>query len=241
MPSQKGELHGDGQDMGEEVPRTVHDLDGGLAIFHADVHVQAEDQVGARHHLQVLDDGRVPLVGIDLLVAPWAKGCVPPAASRRPFWRARVMICRRMERISSRRLLNGVADAGADLDHRLVHLRLDALGENRLALLHDLGGDVRTQVPRLGIDGLVFLLDPDVETGAASANGLVIHDLLLYRSTCPSAPAAQKLRPVQLRREGCSSARSIAMSATASTTHLKFSWPTDSSPASGAGFMKSMA
>ena len=70
------------------------------------------------------------------------------------------------------RLLNVLADAGADLDHRLVHLRLDALGQQRLALLHDLGVDVRAQVARLGIDGLVFLFDSDAEArlGAVTAS-----------------------------------------------------------------------
>jgi len=41
------------------------------------------------------------------LFAQSAKGCVPPAASRKPFWLARVIIWRRIWQV---RLLNRVAD-----------------------------------------------------------------------------------------------------------------------------------
>ena len=60
--------------MRQEVARAVHQLDGGLAIFHADVDVQSENQVGARHHLQVFHDDAVAVVGIDLLLAPLREG-----------------------------------------------------------------------------------------------------------------------------------------------------------------------
>ena len=48
----------------------VHHVDRSLAVLDADVDVQAEDQVGARDHLHVLDDLLVALVGMDLLRAP---------------------------------------------------------------------------------------------------------------------------------------------------------------------------
>ena len=64
------------------------------------------------------------------------------------------------------RFLDILADAGADFDHRLVHFRLDAFGEQQLALLHDLGMNVRAEVARHGIDGLVFLLDSDTQAGS---------------------------------------------------------------------------
>src|SRR5690606_7104426 len=56
-----------------------------------------------------------------------------------------------------------VTDAGADLDHRLVQLGLD-LAEYHRILLEDLG-DVALELPGLGIDDLVLLLDPDGERG----------------------------------------------------------------------------
>ena len=42
--------------MRQEIARIVHDLDGDLAVLDADVDVQAEDQVGARDQLHLLDD-----------------------------------------------------------------------------------------------------------------------------------------------------------------------------------------
>ena len=52
---------------------------------------------------------------------------------------------------------------GPDLHDRLVHLRLDSLLENHLALLQDFGLNVRPQIPRLRIDRLVFLFNSDGE------------------------------------------------------------------------------
>jgi hypothetical protein len=56
------------------------------------------------------------------------------------------------------RLLYVVADARADLDHRLDHLRLDLLAEEHLPFLKHLR-DVRTQLARLRIDDLKFFFD----------------------------------------------------------------------------------
>ncbi len=149
----------------------VHQVDGGLAILDADVHVQAEDQVGARHHLHVLDD---------VEVARRRDRC-PARASRRTD------ACRRRKpqavlpgQVDHRRgaasdvvlrFLDVAADAGADLDHRLVHLGLHALVQEQLALLDDFGVDVRAQIARDRIDGLVFLFDPDGEVGLGSFRG----------------------------------------------------------------------
>ena len=52
----------------------IHHVDRGLAIFDADVHVQAEDQIGAGHQLQVLHDVFVALVGMNFLSAPVREG-----------------------------------------------------------------------------------------------------------------------------------------------------------------------
>ena len=94
-----------------------------------------------------------------------ANGCVAPATSRRPFSsRERDHLAAQVVEIG-RRFLDVRADAGADLDHRLVHLGLHLLLHPPLALVDDLGGDVRAQVERDGIDRLVFLFDPDGEGG----------------------------------------------------------------------------
>src|SRR5262249_5234508 len=64
------------------------------------------------------------------------------------------------------RFLDIGANAGADFDHRLVHLGLHALGENGSALLEDFRVDVRAEVAGFGVDGLILFFDSDVETGA---------------------------------------------------------------------------
>src|SRR5690348_5351967 len=108
-----------------------------------------------------------------------------------------------------------------------MHLRLYALGQQGLALLNDLRVDVGAEVARLRIDRLILLLDADAEAGTC-------------RATHRSPP---RRKPSQRMSGGVGGvrARATAISATAFTTHWKFSGPTDSSPASGAGFMKSMA
>src|SRR5207248_3444578 len=55
-----------------------------------------------------------------------------------------------------------LADVRADLDDRLVELRLHLLAQDQLPLLEQLG-DVRAQLARLGIDDLVLFFDSDVE------------------------------------------------------------------------------
>ena len=60
--------------MRQEIARAVHQLDRRLAIFHADVDVESEDQVGARHHLEVFHDHAVAVVRVDLLVSPLREG-----------------------------------------------------------------------------------------------------------------------------------------------------------------------
>src|SRR5208282_2601112 len=61
------------------------------------------------------------------------------------------------------RFLNVAADLGADLDDRLMHLRLDRLVQRQLGLGEDLRGNMRAQIAGLRIDRLVFLLNPDAQ------------------------------------------------------------------------------
>ena len=59
------------------------------------------------------------------------------------------------------RVLDVRTDRRPDLHHRLVHLRLHPLLEYHLALLQNFGVNVRPQIPRLGINRLIFLFNPD--------------------------------------------------------------------------------
>ena len=70
----EGRVGGQRHDVGQKVAHRVHDADGGLAVFDADVDVEAEDEVGAGDELQILDDLVIARVGIDLLGAPVGEG-----------------------------------------------------------------------------------------------------------------------------------------------------------------------
>src|SRR5258708_3010452 len=56
------------------------------------------------------------------------------------------------------RLLNVSADAGANLDHRLMHFRLHLLTQEHAALVHHLGY-MRTELARDRIDDLKLFFD----------------------------------------------------------------------------------
>ena len=138
-PHPERRVGGERQQVRQEVAGAVHQLDRGLTVFHADVHVKAENQVRARHHLQVFHDGAVAVVGIDLLFAPLREGV--GAAGRQA---KAVLPLKRDDLLSDAAdfvlgFLDILADAGANLDHGLVHLRLHALRQKNLALLDDLG------------------------------------------------------------------------------------------------------
>jgi hypothetical protein len=147
----------------QEVSHLVHQVDGGLLVFDADVHVKAEDQVGARHQLHVLDDLEVALIGIDVLRPPIGERMRGAGAEQQAVLLGQLHHRAAQIQDVGARLFHVAAHAGADLDDRLVHLRLDALVELPLALLDDLGVDVRSEVVRDRVDGLVFLFDPDGE------------------------------------------------------------------------------
>ncbi len=70
MPTQNGEFAESASRCGQEIARPVHQLDRGLAVLHADMHVESENEIGARHHLQVFHNHAVAVVRIDLLVPP---------------------------------------------------------------------------------------------------------------------------------------------------------------------------
>jgi hypothetical protein len=145
--------------VGEEVAKGVHDPDGGFTVFDAYVDVEAEDEVGAGDELEVFDDLGVAWVGVDLLDAPIGEG-----VSGTGYENETVLfgegdhVATEVEEIFLG-ILNGLADSGADLDDRLMHLCFDSLFEAELALGEHLSRDVRTEVAGLRVDGLVFLFD----------------------------------------------------------------------------------
>ncbi len=155
--------------MRQKIAGVVHQLDRGLAVLHANVHVQAENQVGPRHQLQIFDNVLVADVLRDLLHAPVGKGM-----SRRRS-QPQAIFPGQSDHVAAQLLyfflgvLNIAADRGSDLHHRLVHLSLDPLLQEQLALLDDLGVDVGAQIARDRINGLIFLFDPDGEAMQVTA------------------------------------------------------------------------
>ena len=148
-----------------ENPQPLHNsLLGTLeTMLDADVNVQAENQVRSSHGLHVFDDLQITLVGIDVLHAPVREGMRRAGRQQQP------MLARQANRSSPQvgDIFPGLADrpahAGPDLDDRLMHLGFDLLLEQHLALGDELGVDVRAEVERLGVDGLVFLFDAEGE------------------------------------------------------------------------------
>ena len=63
--------------MGQEIARLIHDIDSFLAVRNAHVHVQTEDEIGARNLLHVFDDGGVSLIRRDELVHPMGERVRP--------------------------------------------------------------------------------------------------------------------------------------------------------------------
>src|ERR1035437_9627185 len=199
--------------MRQEVARAVHQLNGGFAIFHADVHVQSENQVGARHHLEVFHDYAVAVIRVDLLIPPQCEGM--GAAGRKP----QPVLPRQGDHLLADHadlglgLLHVLADPGADLHHRLVHLRLDVLVQHQPALLHDLRVDVRTKIPRHRIHRLVFFFDSNVQSW--SLVGYSAHTSLPHSSkkTLPHGRGSDWSRINPSRDRGTLWVRSVA------TTH----------------------
>lgn len=55
-------VRGESEDMRQEVPRRVLQLDGRFPVGHAEVDVQAEDKIRARDLLEIVEDALVALV-----------------------------------------------------------------------------------------------------------------------------------------------------------------------------------
>ena len=77
----------------------------------------------------------------------------------------------------SRYLRDVLANAGAGLHHRLVHLRPNALAQHGFAAFFDELTDVRAQLARLGVDDLKLFFDAQRELSGEHVLRR-LHDLL---------------------------------------------------------------
>ena len=144
----------------QEVARLVEQLDGPGAIGRGDVNMQAEDEQRSGQLLQFFDDVFVALAGRDHLIHPARKrmsaGCrdSQPDALRTLGKIPPDFVDLRLE------LVDVGADFGADFDDRLMHLALQLIAKRRGARGEQLG-NVRSQLPRIGVDDLEFFLNAD--------------------------------------------------------------------------------
>src|ERR1017187_8657418 len=240
-----------GQDVRQKIPQRIHDVDGGVAVLNADMHVQPKHQVGAGDELHVLDHLAIALVGINLLRLPIGKRMRACSAEQQAVCVGqRYHFASQFEDVGPR-FLNVLADMGPNFDNRLVHFCFGARvgGQDRLG--KNLRLDVRPEVKRLRVDRLVFLFDSDAKArplhlyyplvalfGAFTAL-LAFGIASALTSVVP--PPRKALQRYSDTLPVCSLALWTANSATASTIQWKFSSPTELMSASGAGFMKSMA
>ena len=128
--------------------------------------MQAEDKVGAGHKLEVFHDLVVARVRINLLGAPVGKGM------RGARNQLQAMLGGQLDHLAAQlvdvfaRLVDIAANPRAHLDDGCVHLRLHPLLQAQLALLQHLRLDMRAQIPRHRIDGLVLLFNAKRERWA---------------------------------------------------------------------------
>lgn len=148
-----------GQQMRDEIAGVIHQVNQGFAIFDADVHVEAKNQVGAGYKLHVFDNVFVAF--------SWSERLHTPVGERMGGGGgyAQIILAGQTDDVMAEifQLFAGIfnirANGGADFDDGLMHLRLDALLQDQLALLDDFGVDVRAKIPGFGVDGLIFLFD----------------------------------------------------------------------------------
>ena len=139
----------------------IHQVNGSLAVFHPDVHVQPENQVRPRYQLHVFHNVLVALVGRNLLHAPVRKGMGCRRAQAQPIFPCQC------DHVATKlfdlffRLLDVAAHRRPDLDHRGVHLRLNFFFQYQLSFFDDFRVNVRAQVSGLRIYGLIFLFNSD--------------------------------------------------------------------------------
>src|SRR5438477_3351421 len=75
------------------------------------------------------------------------------------------------------------ADLGAELDHRLMHLRLNVLFQNHFAAGENLL-NVRTQLARFRIDDLEFFLDSESEDVILRAHRSSQYHYASFKTDC---------------------------------------------------------
>ena len=141
----------------------IRDPDRLVAGAHADVDVEAEDQLALGDPLHLLEQADVARRVGDVLVLVARERVRARGGDQRPALGGRVAepgakLARLLDRLG-----RVAADARRHLEHRLEELRLDPLVPGRLGHLVE----ARDELVALGREELELLLDPDAEGRAA--------------------------------------------------------------------------
>ena len=185
--------------MRQHVAHDIHGVDGKGAVLDADVDVHAKDQQALCQQLHLLEHALVARERRHRLLLPAAEGVRGRGGHRQPFLRGQADDKAALVGQFFLQLIQRVADRRAQLDHRLVQLRLEvALDHHDLVAFEKLR-DKRAQLARLGVDDLVFLFNADRERGSLahavfsvssarkSTTDLMLRPLFCHTFTCWSA------------------------------------------------------
>ena len=139
----------------------VHHLDRLLRIVHRDVHVHAEDQLAPGDVLQLVDEGAVPVARGDALSLEERERMRAGRAEAAAFCARDVRDVAAQLRQRAHHVGRSAADGRRHLEHRLHQLGVEAA-----LMLASLDGrehrvDVLHEIPRLGVEQHVLLLDAE--------------------------------------------------------------------------------
>ncbi len=148
--------------MGQHVTRRVHDGDGGVLVGDSDVDVHSENQQCARRLLQLLDQLLVSFIGRDLLILPVRDRVGGGGYNGEPFAVCQLGDGAAQANDIGSTFFDVAADAGSNLDHRLVHFRLDLLAEDHPTLVEHFIHP-GAQLTGVRVDDLKLFLDADRE------------------------------------------------------------------------------
>ena len=157
------------------------------------MHVHAEDQLAARDVLQLVDEGAVPVPGGDPLALEEAEGMRSRGRKAAAFLARDLCDVRAQRAQVVGDFAGGAADRRRDLEHRLHQLGIDPrleLGVVADARKHRV--DVLHEIPRLGIEEHVFLLD--AERIGVAAPELVVEDAAHVPTITASASISTRQR-----------------------------------------------
>ena len=137
-------------------------------LVDGDVHVHAEDQLAARDVLQLVDELAVAVARGDALPLEEAERVRSRRAEAAP------LLARDVGDVAAERgevavdVTGVVADRSRHLEHRLHQLGVQAVGVLAFDDGREHGVDVLHEIPRLGVEQHVLLLDAERVRGAAA-------------------------------------------------------------------------